>query len=76
MEQIIREHESFVLEALGLNKVKDQLFPDYWGEVKSLGAGGGDFVMMTNTRSEEELLSYLHARDIHVVHRFDRMMFK
>ena len=76
MEQIIREHESFVLEALGLNKVKDQLFPDYWGEVKSLGAWGGDFVMMTNTRSEEELLSYLHARDIHVVHRFDRMMFK
>lgn len=76
MEQIIREHESFISEALDLPKVKTQLFPDYWGEVKSLGAWGGDFVMMTNTRSKEELLTYLQSKDISVVQRFDRMIYK
>ncbi|MCW3125763.1 MAG: hypothetical protein JWO03_1421 [Bacteroidetes bacterium] len=76
MAQIIREHESIISEALDLPKAKDLLFPDYWGEVKSLGAWGGDFVMLTNTRSEEELLAYLKSKDISVVQRFDRMIYK
>jgi mevalonate kinase len=76
MDQIIHEHESIVSEQLELPKVKDQLFPDYWGEVKSLGAWGGDFVMLTNTQSEEELLSYLRGKDIGVVIGFDKMIFQ
>ena len=76
MNQIIAEHENIIAEELKLPKAKDELLPDYWGAVKSLGAWGGDFVMLTNDRPEGELLSYLHSRDMHVVHRFDTMIFK
>lgn len=76
MEQIMQEHEDIIAEELKLPKAKDTLLPDYWGAVKSLGAWGGDFVMLTNDRSEEELLKYLHGKDIHVVHRFDKMIFQ
>ena len=76
MEQIMQEHENIIAEELKLPKAKDILLPDYWGAVKSLGAWGGDFVMLTNDRPEEELLAYLHAKDLHVVHRFDKMMFQ
>jgi mevalonate kinase len=76
MDQLIDEHEQIIAEELKLPKVKDTLLPDYWGAVKSLGAWGGDFVMLTNDRSEEELISYLHSRDLHVIHRFDKMIFK
>jgi hypothetical protein len=76
MEQIMDEHEAIIAEELKLPKVKDILLPDYWGAVKSLGAWGGDFVMLTNDRSEEELLPYLHSKDLHVIHRFDKMLFQ
>jgi len=76
MEQLMQEHENIISEELKMPKVKDTLFPDYWGAAKSLGAWGGDFVMLTNDRSEEELLSYLHAKNLHVVHRFDKMLFR
>ncbi|MBS1625116.1 MAG: GHMP kinase [Bacteroidetes bacterium] len=73
MEQIIREHEAIVSEALHTPTIKSQLFSDYWGEVKSLGAWGGDFVLMTHRGDEEELLSYLKRKDISVVMRYDKM---
>ena len=72
----MEEHEQVIAEELKLPKAKDSLLPDYWGAVKSLGAWGGDFVMLTNDRSEKELLSYLHSRDLHVVQRFDQMLFR
>lgn len=76
MEQIIEEHEAVIAEELKLPKAKDTLLPDYWGAVKSLGAWGGDFVMLTNDRTEQELLSYLHTKGLHVVRRFDKMIFQ
>ncbi len=76
MNQIIEAHEEVIAEELKLPKVKETLFPDYWGAVKSLGAWGGDFVMMTNDRTEEDLLSYLRSKNLHVVHSFDKMIFQ
>jgi mevalonate kinase len=76
MEQIIEEHENIIAEELKLPKAKDTLLPDYWGAVKSLGAWGGDFVMLTNERTEQELQNYLHTKGLHVVRRFDKMIFQ
>lgn len=76
MEQIIEEHETIIAEELKLPKAKDALMPDYWGAVKWLGAWGGDFVMLTNNRTEEELLNYLHNKNLHVAISFDKMLFQ
>lgn len=75
-EQLIEEHETLISEALQSKKVKDTMFPDYWGGVKSLGAWGGDFVLMTNSRSDEELKAYLHAHNLKVVFKFDELIYK
>lgn len=40
-------HENLVSEFLGLPKVKESSFSDYDGMIKSLGAWGGDFVMVS-----------------------------
>lgn len=45
--KIINEHESVISSIIKLNPVKKSLFPDYFGAVKSLGAWGGDFVLVT-----------------------------
>ena len=46
-ENLIIRHETLISEKLGLPTVKEKLFPDYYGAIKSLGAWGGDFVMAT-----------------------------
>lgn len=42
---LIEEHEALMSELLGTPPVKQQLFADFNGSVKSLGAWGGDFVL-------------------------------
>ncbi len=51
-------HEEIVSSALKLERAKDLHFSDFWGEVKSLGAWGGDFVLATSDRSIEETRNY------------------
>jgi len=42
---LINEHENLLSEFLQQPKVKDLLFADFNGSIKSLGAWGGDFVL-------------------------------
>jgi len=57
-ENIINEHEEIISSHLGYQKVKDKLFSDFWGSVKSLGAWGGDFVLVTSDRDFIETRDY------------------
>ena len=43
-QQLLEEHEKMMSELLAQKTVKEKLFPDFDGAVKSLGAWGGDFV--------------------------------
>ena len=43
--QILNEHEALISNYLSMPTVKERLFPDFNGTVKSLGAWGGDFVL-------------------------------
>ncbi|MBY0516696.1 MAG: hypothetical protein K2P81_07305 [Bacteriovoracaceae bacterium] len=63
-EKIIREHEEIVAKALSLKPIKQELFSDYWGEVKSLGAWGGDFALVTSSRSVEETREYFANKSL------------
>lgn len=46
-EQLITTHEEILSEVLQTPTVKDRLFSDYEGSIKSLGAWGGDFILAT-----------------------------
>lgn len=46
-ERLIIEHEELISSLVGMPPVKEKLFPDYFGEIKSLGAWGGDFILAT-----------------------------
>jgi mevalonate kinase len=53
-ETLIQEHEQLISSVVGLPSVKERLFPDYFGAIKSLGAWGGDFVLVTGNKSTPE----------------------
>lgn len=73
-EALVEEHEELVSQQLQQQKVKDKLFADYWGTVKSLGAWGGDFVMLTNDKGSEELKAYLKLKNIETVFTWNEMI--
>lgn len=57
-ETCIQNHEDIISNALKLTRTKDLYFSDYWGEIKSLGAWGGDFVLATSDRLTQETSDY------------------
>jgi len=49
--EIIKKHESIVGGLLGIEPVQQRLFPDFLGQIKSLGAWGGDFILASGDTS-------------------------
>lgn len=52
-ETLLTKHETILSEVLKTPTIKQQLFPDYEGMIKSLGAWGGDFVLASGTNSNK-----------------------
>lgn len=44
---LLSEHEEIIATIIEETPVKKRLFSDYFGEIKSLGAWGGDFILAT-----------------------------
>jgi hypothetical protein len=55
----LEKHEIIMSHVLEIETVKESLFPDFNGVIKSLGAWGGDFVLVI---SEENPSSYFKAK--------------
>ena len=57
--ELLQRHETLLSEVLDTKPVKEMLFPDFQGMVKSLGAWGGDFVLAI---SEKDPRSYFEEQ--------------
>ena len=68
---LINIHENLISKALNLPKVKTKLFPDFDGSIKSLGAWGGDFVMVT---SKNDPRDYFNKKGFKVVIPYNEMI--
>jgi mevalonate kinase len=66
-EDLMKEHEQILSDILGLPPVKLGLFHDYPGEVKSLGAWGGDFVMITMHQEWQLVKAYFSEKGMETV---------
>jgi mevalonate kinase len=73
--ELIETHELVMSKILGLPDVKSLYFSDFEGAVKSLGAWGGDFVLMATTKPKEELRSYLFKKGFDTLFRYDELVF-
>lgn len=51
-EEAMNEHEHLLSNVLEQETIKEKLFPMYPNSIKSLGAWGGDFAMVTGTSSD------------------------
>jgi mevalonate kinase len=63
-EEVISRHEQIVGELIGVKPVKERLFPDYTGAVKSLGGWGGDYILVTGN---EKGMKYFKDKGFHQI---------
>lgn len=73
-EALLEEHEELVQSIIQQPRAKEQYFSDYWGAVKSLGGWGGDFVLVTSNRSEEETRTYFEEKGFETFLRYDELI--
>ncbi|CAM2837904.1 GYDIA family GHMP kinase [Flavobacterium frigoris] len=69
----LQEHEAKLSIILKMKTVKETLFPDFNGVVKSLGAWGGDFVMVL---SESDPTDYFKQKGYETVIPYDEMILR
>jgi mevalonate kinase len=69
--QLMEYHEILLSEVLETTTIKEQLFPDFEGVIKSLGAWGGDFIMVL---SKENPKQYFIEKGYQLVLNYDEVV--
>ena len=70
-KKLIQEHEKIISSIIELPTVKERLFPDYFGTLKSLGAWGGDFILATGDKNTPQ---YFKAKGYTTILRYSDMV--
>lgn len=72
-ENIILYHEKLISNFLKIPTIKEKYFPDYTGVIKSLGAWGGDFILVT---FRKEMKNYFLNKGINIIIPFNDIILK
>ncbi|GGE99702.1 GYDIA family GHMP kinase [Flavobacterium limi] len=67
----LENHEIHLSDILELQTIKEKVFPDFNGVIKSLGAWGGDFVMVITKENPE---TYFNSRGYETIVPYDEMI--
>ncbi len=72
-DSLITNHESLISRIIKQDTVKDLLFKDFKGSIKSLGAWGGDFVLATCKENPE---NYFKNKGFYTIIPYEDMVLK
>lgn len=70
-ENLMKEHEQIVSKTIQLKPIQSELFSDYFGQTKSLGAWGGDFILATGN---EDSPNYFNKKGFSTVIPYQKMV--
>lgn len=70
-ESLIKEHEEQISTIIQKKTIQEKLFSDYFGQTKSLGAWGGDFILATGNANSP---NYFKNKGYQTVIPFKKMV--
>lgn len=73
--EIIQNHEKIISSILNRPTIKEELFADFDGEIKSLGAWGGDFVLAFSKNGNNYTKNYFHSKNLNTIFTWNQMVF-
>jgi mevalonate kinase len=75
-QAIMDQHEEIVGRAIHQIPVREQYFNDFRGSIKSLGAWGGDFILVASSGTEEYVRNYFIRKGLSTIFSYDDIVFK
>jgi hypothetical protein len=60
---------------LGLIPIQEEYFTDFQGVVKSLGAWGGDFLMILTELPQSDIISYFKKKGFSTLFTYNELIF-
>lgn len=66
-DSLIRRHEELIGHLIGKTPVKKEYFIDFQGEIKSLGAWGGDFYLVSSSLPFSEVHTYFGNKGLTIL---------
>ena len=75
-DRLIENHEELTGALLGKTPVKKEHFADFPGAIKSLGAWGGDFYLVSTELSLAKVNKYFEPKGLTTVFRWDELILK
>ncbi len=67
-------HEMILSSVLKMKCVKEKYFSDFSGEIKSLGAWGGDFILVSSNLGNPDIKNYFSAHNLDVVFKYSDLI--
>ena len=71
---LMDKHEEIMCKIIQMIPVKSLYFSDFDGSVKSLGAWGGDFILVASSASEEYVRYYFNSRNLTTIFRYEEII--
>ena len=75
-DALMLEHEQLISNALGCKTIKEKQFSDMEGSVKSLGAWGGDFILVRTNWGKQEVNKYFFEKGFSVIFSWKNIILK
>ncbi len=72
-QYLIKKHEGIIAKVLNIKPIQERLFNDYNGQIKSLGAWGGDFILAIG---DENTIQYFKNKGYDTIIPYHKMILK
>jgi hypothetical protein len=76
LNRLIIQHERLIAAVIGKTPVKSEYFADFEGEIKSLGAWGGDFYLVSSVLPFSRVKEYFENKGLNTLFRWDDLILK
>ena len=73
-ETLVSEHEDIIAKVIDTEPIKKSNFANFPGTVKSLGAWGGDFIMVTHSGTRAEVEKYFQMKGLWPIFSFKEII--
>jgi mevalonate kinase len=72
--QVMQQHEILMAGILKMKRIKESLFHDFIGEIKSLGTWGGDFALAATPMPDTYVKTYFALKGLTRIFGFDELI--
>ena len=73
-QSLMDQHENLTGKIIGQIPVKELIFNDFNGSVKSLGAWGGDFILAASSASEGYVREYFRSKNLNTLFNYNELV--